>query len=365
MEYFKKNQYSYNSGNLDGFTLIDTINYSYENSAFPDECTSYDGQEITYDELGNPLSYLGWDMTWNAGRRLSTMKNGSMDISFTYNDEGIRTSKTVDGVATSYTSIDGRITSQNDGTNQMYFRYDKNNSLTGFNLSGTEYLYVKNAQGDITGVLDKDGNQVVSYIYDAWGKVESISGSSADTVGKLNPMRYRGYYEDTETGLYYLHSRYYNADTCRFINADLPEMTVLSVFTKTAGSPNVFSYCRNNPIMNIDTSGYFYLSLKDIASFAAILGLYPVVVKWIAIGVTRLSAIFAAEIATLGAKIGAIFGPAGSFAFTVILGIIGYAIAKNFAAAVIEAAVQGKRGIEFKFKYTWWGWPYGIRISPM
>ncbi len=266
----EKNLYSYNSGNLDGFTPIDTINYSYENSTLPDECTSYDGQEITYDELGNPLRYLGWDMTWEAGRRLSTMKKGSTDISFTYNDEGIRTSKTVDGVTTTYTSIDGRITSQNDGTNLMYFRYDKNNSLTGFILNGTEYIYVKNAQGDITGILDKGGKQVVSYTYDAWGKVESISGSSADAVGKLNPMRYRGYYEDTETGFFYVASRYYDPNICRFLNADEPIILQLIKDEKT----NLFMYCNNNPCNMIDASGDIagYINNQDDNTLVNIYG---------------------------------------------------------------------------------------------
>ena len=125
----------------------------------------------------------------------------------------------------------------------MYFRYDKNNSLTGFTMNGTEYIYVKNAQGDITGILDKDGNQVVSYTYDAWGKVETISGSSADAVGKLNPMRYRGYYEDTETGLYYLQSRYYDTETSRFLNADEPICSKLGEATIEC---NMYTYCKTN-----------------------------------------------------------------------------------------------------------------------
>lgn len=191
------------------------------------------------------------------------MNYGSTNLFFTYNDEGIRTSKTVDGVTTTYTTIDGRITSQNDGTNELYFRYDKNNSLTGFNLSGEEYLYVKNAQGDITGILDKDGRQVVSYTYDAWGKVESISGSSADTVGKINPMRYRGYYQDTETGWYYLQSRYYNPEMCRFINADEPSM--LEVSSCISISSNMYSYGNNNPLMNEDPFGRFALRTSIIS----------------------------------------------------------------------------------------------------
>ena len=357
----EKNLYSYNSGNLDGFTPIDTINYSYENSAFPDECTSYDGQEITYDELGNPLSYLGWDMTWEAGRRLSTMKNGSMDISFTYNDEGIRTSKTVDGVATSYTSINGRITSQSSVTNQMYFRYDKNNSLIGFTLNGTEYIYVKNAQGDITGIIDKGGKQVVSYTYDAWGKVESISGSGAETVGKLNPMRYRGYYEDTETGLYYLQSRYYNAVMSRFLNADEPLMIGLSA-SNSIGA-NLFAYCRNNPVMNSDPTGYFYIKIKDMAKFIVyILGFSPIPTVLIGIGLYKLKVFIVAKLSLLGAKLGAVWGPVVSLAFSILMGVMGLYIGGQIASALWDCAWTGKKGIEFTVKTGWFGIPYNIYI---
>ncbi|SHO54186.1 RHS repeat-associated core domain-containing protein [Anaerocolumna xylanovorans] len=265
----EKSVYDYSTGSLVGIAPTDTVSYDYENSAFPDELASYDGQEISYDALGNPLSYLGYNMTWEAGRRLSEMENGTTDITFAYDDNGIRTSKTVNGVKTTYTSIEGRITSQNDGTNMLYFHYDKNNNLTGFNQNGTEYIYVKNAQGDITGVLDADGNKVVSYTYDAWGKIESISGSLANTVGQLNPMRYRGYYEDMETGYYYLQSRYYNPVVQRFLNADEPGM--LTLIGTSSISANLFSYCGNNPVVNVDPNGFVDTEYQMAASIVAYL----------------------------------------------------------------------------------------------
>ncbi|WP_143316932.1 RHS repeat-associated core domain-containing protein [Clostridium sp. HBUAS56017] len=119
------------------------------------------------------------------------------------------------------------------------------------NLNGAEYYYIRNVQGDIIGLYDKDGKVVVNYVYDSWGKLISTTGSLASTVGIKNPYRYRGYRYDTETGLYYLQSRYYNADWGRFVNCD-------DVCGKIGEllSHNVFSYCANNPINNLDTDGH-------------------------------------------------------------------------------------------------------------
>ena len=144
------------------------------------------------------------------------------------------------------------------------------------NLNGIEYYYIRNAQGDIIGLNDKAGTQVVSYIYDSWGKPvvtdteqsdvndiikDGITGSDASTVGVKNPYRYRGYRYDTETSLYYLQSRYYNAEWGRFVNADAIAGNVGVLL-----SHNVFAYVQNNPVMNYDPSGYILETVLDVAS---------------------------------------------------------------------------------------------------
>ena len=119
------------------------------------------------------------------------------------------------------------------------------------NLNGVEYYYIRNGQNDIIGLIDGTGAQVVSYTYDSWGKLISIDGSLKDTVGVKNPYRYRGYRYDTETGLYYLNSRYYNPEWGRFINAD-----ALAGSTGDLLSHNVFAYCKNNVVNMSDPDGY-------------------------------------------------------------------------------------------------------------
>ncbi len=105
------------------------------------------------------------------------------------------------------------------------------------------YFYVRNAQGDIIGLIDKAGAQVASYTYDSWGKLISIEGTLKDSVGVKNPYRYRGYRYDTETGLYYLQSRYYNPEWGRFISTD----AIVGQTGELLGH-NMFAYCKNNPI---------------------------------------------------------------------------------------------------------------------
>ena len=126
-----------------------------------------------------------------------------------------------------------------------------------------QYYYVKNLQKDIIGILDKDGNCVVEYGYNPWGDITSITGSMKDTLGKLNPFRYRSYYYDNETGFYYLQSRYYDPTICRFINADAAEMLLLD-------EVNLFAYCSNNPVDDTDESGF--LSVSSIIKWVKKLG---------------------------------------------------------------------------------------------
>ena len=144
------------------------------------------------------------------------------------------------------------ITEQTDGTNTIKFVYDSSGSPVYFTYNNATYYYEKNLQGDIVAILDGSGNTVVEYTYDIWGKLVSITGTLADTVGAINPLRYRGYYYDTETQLYYLQSRYYSPDLMRFISQDDP------VFSNAQGQPlgsNLYVYCLNNPVMNDDLEG--------------------------------------------------------------------------------------------------------------
>jgi RHS repeat-associated protein len=121
--------------------------------------------------------------------------------------------------------------------------------LVGFTLNGTEYFYIRNAQSDIIGIIDSNGKQVVSYTYDTWGKLISITGDKA--LGEKNLYRYRGYRYDNETGYYYLQSRYYNPEIGKFINADALGGNVGALL-----SHNIFAYCNNNPVNAKDTNGF-------------------------------------------------------------------------------------------------------------
>ena len=213
--------------------------------------TSYDGQSLLYDAIGNPLSYRnGLSFTWSNGRELATVINNSVNGSFTYNDSGIRTSKTYNGVITSYLLNGSSIVRQTQGESILDFFYDENGNLYGFQKGTSTYYYLRNGQNDIVGILDSNGIQVVSYTYDAWGNPLSVTGSLATTIGVENPFRYRGYYFDTETGLYYLNSRYYDSVTGRFINADGQINDQFDFVGK-----NIFAYTSNNPVNYSDTNG--------------------------------------------------------------------------------------------------------------
>jgi len=136
------------------------------------------------------------------------------------------------------------------GNNTLTFTYDVDGRPVAVTYNGTTYFYATNIQGDVLAIMDADEYTVVAYSYDAWGKLLSVTGSMASTLGALNPLRYRGYVYDTETGLYYVSSRYYDPEMGRWINAD----GFVSTGQGFTGN-NMFAYCGNNPVLLKDTSG--------------------------------------------------------------------------------------------------------------
>ena len=246
----ERKEYAYTTGELG--TPTDTVSYTYD-SAWKDKLVSYDGQTITYDEIGNPLSYRGYTLTWQ-GKRLQSLSGNNTTASYTYDEQGVRSSKTVNGVTTTF-SYNGSLLMaqvQGSGTSQVkqLFSYDANGDVVSVNYNGTEYFYLRNGQNDVVGLMDGSGTKVVEYTYDAWGKLISTTGTLATSLGADNPYRYRGYYYDTETGLYYLMTRYYDPEVCRFISADV----YLSTGQGVLGN-NRFAYCNNNPMLLSDSNG--------------------------------------------------------------------------------------------------------------
>lgn len=128
-----------------------------------------------------------------------------------------------------------RIVHMTQGSNDLHFFYDAQNKPAMMRFNGTDYFYVYNLQGDVVAMIDANGTQMVEYHYDAWGNPVAKTGSMADTLGTVNPFRYRGCVYDEETGLYYLRSRYCNPAWKRFVNADefigfLGSVNILNVF---------------------------------------------------------------------------------------------------------------------------------------
>ena len=270
-------EYAYDAGgNLTSVKLNGEVQdtYGYTDAGWKDLLTSFNGQAITYDEIGNPLTYRdGYQFTWQNGRRLASISHGNDSISYTYDPDGIRTSKTVNGTTTKYHVMNGTLLGQTKGSDTIVFLYDEKANRYGFDYNGTKYYYIFNVQGDVIGILNQAGQKIVSYTYDPWGKVLSVDGSEASTIGQINPIRYRGYYYDTETGFYYLQSRYYDPTTRRFLNSDILVGNVGSV-----GQNNLFQYCSNNPVNLADPTGYLVGEIAVFLLFVAVVASIPAVI---------------------------------------------------------------------------------------
>ena len=232
--------------------LISVKTYTYSDTNWKDKLTEYNGTNITYDESGNPLSYRdGMSFAWEKGKNLKTVSTGSNTITMQYDSEGLRTQKKYNDERINYYYDNNKnLTGMDASGIVLFFHYDSNGNVIAMSRYGNKYYYVKNLQGDIEEIVDSSGKAVVTYTYDVFGKIISQTDTSDCDLANINPFRYRGYVYDSETGLYYLKSRYYDPVTGRFLNADMYCDTQSNIF-----GTNMFAYCNNNWVNQIDPEG--------------------------------------------------------------------------------------------------------------
>lgn len=268
--------------------LLTTDTYLYTNTNWKDQLTKYNDTSITYDAIGNPITIGNINLSWINGRQLNsyTDTTNNLNISYKYNKDGIRTEKNINGNITKYYVEGNKIIYLQTNGYVLYFIYE-NDALIGFKYAGNTYYYLKNIQDDILGILNSSFEQIVSYEYDSYGKIKSIKDgldniiTDTNNIAYINPFRYRSYFYDDETGLYYLNSRYYNPTWGRFINAD----GILGANNDIL-SYNLYAYCSNNFINYSDVfgSGLFDLVLNFGKTLKKI---YDTVKKYVAIEYTQ------------------------------------------------------------------------------
>ena len=254
----EKKEYAYTTGELG--EVLDTKTWSYGDTVWSDLLTDFNGTAITYDEVGNPLTIGSKELSW-LGRQLTQITDGEEEISYAYNGDGQRVSKTVNGTTTEFIYNGDILAGQKTGDDILVFMYDNNGDPLGFIYNGTEYYYIKNAQNDVTAIASADGTIIANYYYDPWGKLTEITGDTE--IAELNPIRYRSYYYDSETEWYYLNTRYYSPELCRFISSD---NLVITVGGNVMGY-NLFVSCFNNPINLTDSSGNWPKWVKNAANW--------------------------------------------------------------------------------------------------
>ena len=271
-----KKTYAYTTGTPGNETATESYNYT------GDRLTQVGSTVYQYDAIGNPTTYNGYTLEWN-GRKLMemSMNVGQFLYTFAYNADGIRTVKTNGSTIHHYTLNGSQIVTETWTTKSssgaetpnhfLVYLYDENGAPVGLqyrNKSDAKnvfytYYFEKNLQGDIIAIYTENGTKIGSYTYDAWGNCTVSTESGATTSQKrivrtLNPFRYRGYYYDYDTGLYYLQSRYYNPQWGRFLNADV----LINTGTGLLGY-NIYTYCDNNPVMKTDPNGTFPQWIKN------------------------------------------------------------------------------------------------------
>ena len=272
-------RYSYNYDNNGNITsvirydlsdnVISTDTYSYH-SSYKDLLVSFNNQTITYDANYNPLTIGSDALSWERGRLLNSLTIDNVQTSFSYDYLGFRTSKTTENKTHKYLYDDNHRLIEEEIYNNNTLEYAITyiyglTGIIGFKIEDVLFRFEKNILNDVVAIYEED-EQIAKYVYDAYGNHIVLDSNDEeeddpDFIGNINPIRYRSYYYDRETDLYYCQSRYYNPTFRRWLNMDM----VSYQDTGDIIGVNLFCYCKNNPIMYSDETGH------DIA--AIIIGL--------------------------------------------------------------------------------------------
>ena len=233
------------------------VAYYYE-SPFMDRLTKVGNDAISYDVIGNISSYKGVNYTY-LGKKLTSITSDDLNISFAYNDANQRIKKINNstGETTYYVYENGLLKFEYTGNNWISYLY-LDSKVIGFIKNGSSpYYYIYDGIGNIVSIMNSNNERVVNYEYDAFGNVFSITGPENSSLGVPNHFRYKGYYYDTETNLYFLKTRYYSPELCRFISPD----SVNYLDPDSINGLNLYAYCENDPVNMVDPSGHFAIAL--------------------------------------------------------------------------------------------------------
>lgn len=312
------------------------VDYKYSIESNKDLLLFYEDKAFSYDELGYPIVYKDVNLIWDR-TRLKSYDN----VTFTYKEDGKRLTKVKNNIITKYYYENDKLLVEDNG-NLLLYKYDEN-GVIGFKYESVgDYHYKKNIMGDVLSIMDNSNIEIVKYVYDAYGNhktyvlnnneyvniEEEVSYSSEGLNNKLiaqvNPFRYRSYYYDNETGLYYVLNRYYDPQTARFISPDSIEY----LDSESFNGLNLYAYCLNNPVMNVDFNGrdsykwYHWAFLGvGLAYVAAGIGILALAGKGILLASASLlnsTLIGAAKGALLGAGVGVFSGVIGGSIYSVV-----------------------------------------------
>lgn len=282
----KVKEYAYSTSSTPTGTATEKTN-TYD-STYPDRLTKCGSTSISYNSMGCPTTFNGYTATWTRGKLSKLSKgskiNGTHAYNYSYNAFGQRiginynymagtssSSAVVMGMLTSYSHTfrydqSGRLiceskTSQyygeGSGTEKKVYLYDESGIIgmvyTSESGTTTTYYFQRNLLGDVIGIYNASGTKVGGYAYDAWGNCTITLNTNG--IAAKNPIRYRGYYYDEVSGLYYLNARYYSPEWRRFISPDDTAYLELG----TPNGINLYVYCNNDPVNYADPSGHSFI----------------------------------------------------------------------------------------------------------